>query len=89
VLALPATLTLNEAAACGAQLSQAIRTHDGIHVVIEAAALQRFDSAALAVLLDCRRVCEENGKRLAVTGTTPRLQALASLYGIAELLIDT
>lgn len=88
MLALPATLTLSEATACGAQLSQALRAQDGSRVVIDAAALRRFDSAALAVLLDCKRACEVGGKQLVITGITSRLEALASLYGVAELLSD-
>lgn len=86
MFALPETLTLSEATAWQAQLCQAIRAQEDTCVTIDAAALRRFDSAALAVLLDCWRTCEECGKQLAVTGISPRLQALASLYGIAGLL---
>ena len=54
--------------------------------VVDASALQVFDSSALAVLLECRREVLHDGRRFAVRGLAPRLRELATLYGIAELL---
>ncbi len=85
-LALPAVLTLNEARAFGAQLRQAVAGASVPQVVVDASALRRFDSAALAVLLECRRHCAEAGKAFAVSGMAPRLVALATLYGVEALL---
>jgi len=86
MFALPAVLTLNEATACGAQLRQAVVGSSAPQVVIDASALRRFDSAALAVLLECRRHCAAVGKAFAVSGMAPRLLALATLYGVESLL---
>jgi len=48
--------------------------------------LNRFDSAALAVLLEFRRESLALGKRFSVHGLPARLADLATLYGIIELL---
>jgi len=55
-------------------------------VVVDAAPLQRFDSSALAVLLELRRVCLAAGKSLVVQGMPVHLGDLAALYGIEGLL---
>jgi phospholipid transport system transporter-binding protein len=86
MFALPAVLTLNEATACVAQLRQAMAGSPSAPVLIDASALRRFDSAALAVLLDCRRQCAAAGKAFSVSGMAPRLMALATLYGVEGLL---
>ena len=53
---------------------------------VDASALQRFDSSALAVLLGLRRALLAQGATLTVHGLPPRLRDLANLYGVAELL---
>jgi len=55
-------------------------------VVVDAARLEQFDSAALAVLLALRRESLKLGKTFAVAGLPQQLADLGSLYGIAELL---
>ena len=83
---LPATLTQAEAAACATMLAQAVRASREPQVVAQAVALERFDSSALAVLLECRREALSAGKTFAVRGLPARLRALAALYGVADLL---
>jgi len=85
VLRLPAELTHGQARACLAELARAIGQEDGT-VVVDAAALQRFDSSALAVLLELRRICLSQGKQLDVQGWPRHLADLATLYGIDGLL---
>ena len=58
-------------------------------VVVDAGALQQFDSSALAVLLECRRQALAAGKRFSVSGAPARLRQLAGLYGVAELIPQT
>lgn len=82
--ALPAVLTHAQANACVAAFVAHVRTASGW--AIDASALQQFDSAALAVLLACRRTALERGQTLQVVGLSTRLQALASLYGVQALL---
>lgn len=86
VLRLPQELTQSHATACLAQLVQGLRAQSGPDVQLDASALGRFDSAALAVLLAFRRECVAMGKNFTLCGMPQRLADLAALYGIAELL---
>ena len=58
----------------------------GDEVVIDAAALEQFDSSALAVLLECRRQALGAGKRFSVWAAPARLLQLADVYGVRELI---
>ena len=86
MLVLPAELTHEQAAACGRMLAQALRSQPESGVVADAGGLTKFDSSALAVLLDCRREALALGKPFAVSRMPPRLRELATLYGVAQLL---
>ena len=71
MLVLPAELTHKQAAACLRMLSQATHTAHEEPVIADVSALVRFDSSALAVLLQCRRACLRQGERFAVHGMPP------------------
>ena len=86
MLVLPTDLTHEHAAACCRMLEQGMRTDSAPAIVADASSLSRFDSSALAVLLDCRREALALGKTLSVKGLPPRLRVLAGLYGVADLL---
>ena len=86
MLVLPKELTHSQATACLALLVQGLRAQAGPEVVVDATALSRFDSAALAVLLEFRRESLALGKRFSIRGLPARLGDLATLYGIVELL---
>jgi phospholipid transport system transporter-binding protein len=86
VLVLPAELTHAEAPACCRMLAQALRSDPAPQAVADASALQRFDSSAIAVLLECRREALALGKSFSVSRLPERLRELAGLYGVAELL---
>jgi phospholipid transport system transporter-binding protein len=92
MVALPAVLTLQEATAWATQWRKSTAAgvsglgSDGLFA-LDASALLRFDTAALAVLLDCRRHALSLGKTLTVRGMAPRLQDLARLYGVDALLV--
>jgi len=85
-LVLPASLTHADAPGCARMLAQAVRASSERQAVADASALERFDSSALAVLLECRREALAGGKGFSVRGMPERLRSLASLYGVAELL---
>lgn len=85
MLSLPAELTHTQATACLAQLVAGVASEPST-VVVNAAGLQRFDSSALAVLLDLRRRCLRDKKTLVIQGFPPHLGDLAALYGIEGLL---
>lgn len=86
MLSLPAELTHGQAKDCLAQLIAGLGAEVASPVVVDATALGRFDSSALAVLLELRRTCLRNGKALVVQGLPKHLSDLAALYGIEGLL---
>jgi len=85
-LALPERLTLEEAVPTLARLDGLLAQQAQATVVLDAASLREFDSSALAVLLELRRRLQARGKALRVEGWPRRLQDLAGLYGVQELL---
>ena len=88
MLLLPANVTAKEANDTRRLLTQALKDEQQqASVVIDASSLQQFDSAALAVLLDCQRAAEAWGKPFALRNAPPKLIALARLYGVDVLLM--
>ena len=84
--ALPQKLTHREARGVLDLLLQRLRAQTAAQLVVDAHALQVFDSSALAVLLECRRQALAAHKTFAVRGLPAALAGLALLYGVAELL---
>lgn len=58
-------------------------------VIVDASALQQFDSSALAILLECRRQAMAAGKVFSVQGAPDRLLQLAEVYGVSALIPAT
>jgi phospholipid transport system transporter-binding protein len=86
-LRLPAVLTHAQADRSARALQQALRMgRPDPGVVVNASALQHFDSSALAVLLDCRRMAVAMGLPFEVRGMPARLRQLAGVYGVSPLL---
>ena len=56
-------------------------------VTVDASALRRFDSSALAVLLECRRAALARGLTLALDRLPAGLHSMAQLYGVLPLLV--
>ncbi len=83
-LPLPARLTHTEAQACLLALQQ--QAGPSGDLVVDASALDDFDSAALATLVALRRWAQAQGRGLRVQQVPARLAELVSLYGVAELL---
>jgi len=83
-IALPARITMNDARATLAQLQPLLQAAEA--PVIDASALADLDTAAIALLLDCRRQAQALGKPLQVVGAPAKLGQLAALYGVADLL---
>lgn len=86
MLVLPTQLTHAQAGACLAVLSEGMRGQSALSVELDGAALEHFDSSALAVVLGLQRAALQAGKTLVVRRLPPRLQDLARLYGLGELL---
>ncbi len=85
MLVLPQEITHANARTCAHMLAQALRSQAQA-VVADASSLQKFDSSALAVLLECRREAQLQGKSFSVRGLPERLRSLAALYGVAQIL---
>ncbi|MFZ9638677.1 MAG: STAS domain-containing protein [Hylemonella sp.] len=86
MLVLPAEVTHRQARACLQMLRQALGTQTGNRVELDASPLKKFDSSALAVLLEFRRDCQAQNKALDLLGLSGQLLDLAVLYGVSELL---
>ena len=86
MLVLPTELMHAQAQTCLTLLREAARAEPGPLVWVDAAPLARFDSSALAVLLECRRAAVSEGRGFMVKALPPALASLAGLYGVQELL---
>lgn len=82
---LPATLTLQQATATSQALDASAAKGSGPFTV-DATALATMDTSAIAVLLQARRAAAAAGRPFAVSGAPAKLEQLARLYGVAELL---
>ncbi len=76
---LPATATFAEASALLGQLDDDVD-------LIDASALQAFDTSTIALILEAKRRAQARGQTLKVTGAPPKLHQLARLYGVEALL---
>ena len=85
VLTLPSQLTVHGARQTLQALTQQLAAGQG-DIEVDASGLTQIDSSAIAVLLDCRRQAQAQGRALRVRGAPARLTALASLYGVQTLL---
>ena len=86
--ALPETLTLAQANAAVASIQQQL-TKDGADagaLVVDASALRTFDTAAIAVLLEARRLAHAGGRALSIQGAPAAMVELSGLYGVQGLL---
>ncbi len=83
---LPATLTHREATATLAALAAAVGAPGAGDVRLDASALRQFDTSAIAVLLECRRLAQQAGRTLRIDGLPAPLLELARLYGADALL---
>lgn len=86
MLPLPQTVTVREARDTLRMLSQTLQHDAAPTLIVDASPLREFDSAAIAVLLECRRLASAWGKPFAVHGATPKFRDLAALYGVESLL---
>jgi phospholipid transport system transporter-binding protein len=91
MLLLPATVTVREARDTQRMLSHALeqelRTQNDPQIVVDASGLTEFDTAALAVLIECQRQVVSWNKAMVVRNPPAKLSELARLYGVDELLM--
>lgn len=82
---LPASTTIDTAAALAAELPAQVRAGSGV-LRVDASALIECDSATIALLLEARRAAEAAGRGFEVAGAPVKLVDLARLYGVDALL---
>jgi phospholipid transport system transporter-binding protein len=92
-LKLPNSVRVDAAPALWSSLQASLRAEAaqvsngaGAELSINAADLQQFDSVVLTLLLSASRLCADLGLRLCVQNVPAKLQELARVYGVAELL---
>jgi phospholipid transport system transporter-binding protein len=85
---LPETLTLAQASAAVKAIEAALGEGrvERDPLVIDATGLRSFDTAAIAVLLEARRLAQAAGRAFVVRGAPPAMVELSGLYGIDALL---
>lgn len=86
MIALPADLSADRAAALLPQLRQRFQAQSDVAWVLDGSAVQRFDSAALALLLECRRLALGASTTLTVQNLPEGLHSMAHAYGVDTLL---
>lgn len=89
MLLLPATLTEREARDTLRMLKAALQREAAgaeATLAVDASQLQRFDSSALAVLLECERLAQAWGKIFEVKHLPVKLIELARVYGVDHAL---
>jgi phospholipid transport system transporter-binding protein len=87
VLALTGALSFETLPEVLAQSTEyAARTDLPERLTIDFSAITAVDSSAVALLLEWRRQALARGKRLDFVNLPPNLLALATLYGVAELI---
>jgi phospholipid transport system transporter-binding protein len=86
MLLLPATVTIAEARDTLRMLAQAVPQEPDAEVSLDASGLTRFDTSALAVLLECHRLAQAGGRAFRLLRAPAKLLDLAALYGVDTLL---
>ncbi len=87
MLVLPQSLTTRDARDTLRLLTQSLPKDGDAPVTVDASGLQQLDTAAIAVLLECRRLALAWGKAFEIKRPPAKLVALAQLYGVGELLV--
>ena len=84
--ALPADVSGDRAAELLPALRRQIDAVRSGSMTVDAAGVQRFDSASLALLLECRRLLQARKAKLELLHAPAGLVSMAQVYGVHELL---
>lgn len=86
MLLLPAVLTHEQARDTVRLFRESAARIEGKELVLDGSALQRFDSSALAVIVECKRLAQSRNQAFEVRSLPPKLLELGRLYGVAEVI---
>jgi len=76
---------MREATTALGHLQEALRTAPGPVVRLDASALRELDTAAISVLMQCKRLVLARGLALQIESAPAKLMALMALYGVSDL----
>jgi phospholipid transport system transporter-binding protein len=85
-VALPASVTMEDASAVLRTVEAALAAGGSGPLRVDASALDELDTAAIALLLQARRLAAARGRGFELVGAPDKLNALAQLYGVEPLL---
>ncbi len=86
MLVLSESLTVRDATVALRMFEQTLQSDDAATLIVDASALRVFDTAAVAVLLECRRMARGWNKGFEIQGAPAKLTELVRLYGVDSLL---
>ena len=87
MLSLQGSVTFREAPELRRQLFEAIEAHPDRNLVVELSKVDRFDTAAMAVLLEGLMMTYENGPALFLVGANDAVTKVFKLAGFEEALM--
>jgi phospholipid transport system transporter-binding protein len=87
MLTLPETVRLGNAESVLSALTKGMQGRPAkVGLQLDASALRDFDSAVLAVVLECKRRALALGHAIELVGAPAKLEDLARVYGLTALL---
>ncbi len=87
MLTLDGTVTFREAPELRRHLLEAIEAHPDRNLVVELSKVDRFDTAAMAVLLEGLMMTHEHGPELFLVGANDAVTKVFKLAGFEEALM--
>ena len=87
MLTLEGVVTFREAPELRRRLLEAIETHPDRNLVVELSKVERFDTAAMAVLLEGLMLTHEQGPEVYLVGASEAVTKVFRLAGFEEALL--
>jgi anti-anti-sigma factor len=87
MLSLEGVVTFREAPELRSRLLEAIEAHPDRNLVVELSKVERFDTAAMAVLLEGLMLTHEQGPEVYLVGATDSVAKVFRLAGFEEALL--
>jgi phospholipid transport system transporter-binding protein len=81
-----AELTFKSVIAVRGRLYKEIMNASSTHFCLDLSHVTRCDSAGLALLIEAKRLCQQNNKSFEVIGVSPDTQSLAEFCGVESIL---
>jgi phospholipid transport system transporter-binding protein len=79
-------LTFKSVVSVREQLYKALKDNTSDRFCLDLTDVTQCDSAGLALLIEARKLCEQNNKLFEVTGISPETLSLAEFCGVKSIL---